>query len=514
LRDDVKALRAERDALGDSVIDDVQRRWIEWRLERKERALQQWQAKLAWLQLDTGGQPKPADASTTPDTTETDTAAARDRAKRLVTIEQDLQRQLFETTHTGADRIKAEHERLVGELGDLATADTSDKVGELIARAGAVRDARLAQLAATETEAAERRRAAGDRIIEGLEAERRALVLTDRQRFIGEAQRRLSAEATDEERRRVRELAGALYDEKQAHEAVRAAAEERDRQLEAGRRIRESLRSAEEAYGVEITELNTLLRQGAIDQETYARAGEEAYERMLAASRDWSAGVVRALRDYGREAGDASRKFEEVTTSALKASEDAWVEWAQTGKLTVTDFFSTLEEAALRAAYQMMVMKPLSGFLGGLLGNLDFDLFGGGGGGGAIYAPSAPHNSAFGLLGHAHAGGMIGGPNAFTLAPAPPRVVRRRAALSRRRCGGRRRGSDCRQAGRGGRVARAAAPRLRLGRRGPDHRPEVLGHEPGGDPRARPWRARGHSRADPRGGGPRHRPGLVGPVPR
>ncbi len=53
LRDDVKALRAERDALGDSVLDDVQRRWIEWRLERKEQAPQQRQAKLAWLQRDT-----------------------------------------------------------------------------------------------------------------------------------------------------------------------------------------------------------------------------------------------------------------------------------------------------------------------------------------------------------------------------------------------------------------------------------------------------------------------------
>ncbi len=39
-------------------------------------------------------------------------------------------------------------------------------------------------------------RAAGDRIIEGLEAERRALALTDRERFVGEALRRLSAEAT------------------------------------------------------------------------------------------------------------------------------------------------------------------------------------------------------------------------------------------------------------------------------------------------------------------------------
>jgi hypothetical protein len=66
-------------------------------------------------------------------------------------------------------------------------------------------------------------------------------------------------------------LAAALYDEKQAHEAVRAAAEERDRQLEAGRRIRDSLRTAEEAYAAEIAELNTLLRAGAIDHPHHHR---------------------------------------------------------------------------------------------------------------------------------------------------------------------------------------------------------------------------------------------------
>ena len=87
LRDDVRSLRAERDALGEGIIDDLRRRWVEWRLDRKSQALQQWQAKLAWLQRDAekakGSLPAPADTTSTPDTIETETKSAEDRSRRL-----------------------------------------------------------------------------------------------------------------------------------------------------------------------------------------------------------------------------------------------------------------------------------------------------------------------------------------------------------------------------------------------------------------------------------------------
>jgi len=354
LREDVRALRAERDALGDGVLDDLRRRYVEWQLERKERALQQWQAKLAWMQRDRSETPAPApaDAGTTSDSIEADVKAAQDRARRIAQIEKNLQRQLFEATHEGADRIKAEYERLVAEMQTLIAPDGSnlEEVGEIMGRAAAVRDARLARLARQEEEAAQRRADANRKIIEGLKAERDALAMTDRERFISQALRRLSAAATDDQRRQVRDLAGALFEEQQAQEAARKAEEDRQKVIEKGRTLRVQLRTAEEAYKTELEEVNELLRAGAIDHETHARATEEAYDRMLRASREWSAGVRRALRDYGDEAGNAARQFEEVTLSALKALEDAWVEWARTGKLSVADFFATLEEAALRAA--------------------------------------------------------------------------------------------------------------------------------------------------------------------
>jgi len=411
LREDVRALRAERDALGDGVLDDIRRRYVEWQLERKERALQQWQAKLAWMQRDQGDgrTPPSTDTGTTSDAIEADIRVVQERARRIAQIEKDLQKQLFDATHEGAGRIRAEYERLVAEMQTLIAPDASnlEKVGEIMAQAAAVRDARLAQLAAQEQEAARRRADANRKIVDGLRAERDELAMTDRARFVSQALRRLSADATDEQRRQVRDLAGALFDEREAIEARNKAEQEAIKLREKGEALTRSLRTAEEAYKAELAELNELLSAGAISQETFARATEDAYDRMLRASQDWSAGVIRALRDYGREAGDAARQFEDVTSSALKASEDAWVEWARTGKLSVGDFFSTLEEAALRAAYRLLIFKPMESFLEGLIGSFSFDFFGSSGGSSTAPILDAP---AYGTGGYAvaHSGGVIG----------------------------------------------------------------------------------------------------------
>jgi len=356
----------DKDALGDGVLDDLRRRYVEWQLERKERALQQWRAKLAWMQRDKGQQPKPAtDAGTTSDSIEADLKTVQDRARRIAQIEKDLQKQLFDATHEGAERIRAEFERLVAEMQTLIAPDGSnlDRVEQIMQDAAALRDARLADFARREEEAAARQRQANQRVIEGLRAERDELAMTDRARFVSQALRRLSAEATDEQRHQVRELAGALFDEQQAIEARNKAEEDTAKLKERGRALTESLRTAEEAYKAELAELNELLAEGAISQETFARATEDAYDRMLRASQDWSAGVTRALRDYGKE-------------------------------------------AALRAAWRLLIFKPMESFLEGLIGSISFDFFG-------SSSPTAPNNGAgpapqYRSIAFAHGGGVVG----------------------------------------------------------------------------------------------------------
>jgi TP901 family phage tail tape measure protein/lambda family phage tail tape measure protein len=406
-RAELQEIARELKELGDVGFLDDPLGWgrkvaLERQLEEKTAVYRQWAAKLAWMQRDKGGTPGPAADSGAPSgSVELDIKAAQDRAKRVSQIEKDLQRQLFTLTHQGADRIRAEYERLAKDVMALLAPDGSNQaeVDALIIQAASVRDAKLARLATKEQKASERIAEANRKVIEGLRAEHDALAMTDRQRFVSQALRRLSAEATDAERGQVRELASALFDEQQAIEARNKAEQEAAKLKEKGRVLTERLRTAEESYKAEIADLNELLKEGAIAQETFARASEDAHDRMLRASREWSAGVIRALRDYADEASNAAKQFEQVTTRSLKAGEDAFVKWATTGKFSAVDLFNTIAEEALRAAYRMAVIKPFSGFLENVFGAIGNNLFGGGG---------TIQDAGGGPVQIAHTGGVIG----------------------------------------------------------------------------------------------------------
>lgn len=407
-RQELQEIARELKEIGDIGFLDDPIAWgrkvaLERRLQERVEQYRQWAAKLAWMQRDDSDSAPAPDSTTTPDTIEADIRSAQDRSRRIAQIETDLQRQLFEATHQGADRIRAEYERLVSEMQGLIEpgGGNLDQVGEIMTRAAAVRDAKLSRLAEQEAEAARRKQAANTRIIEGLRAERDELALTDRQRFISQALRRLSTEATDVERAQVRDLAGALFDEKQAIEARTKAEEDAARIREQGKALTEELRTAEEAYAADVRKLNELLAAGAIDQETFARASERAYDQMLSASQDWSAGVVRALRDYARESSDAAQQFEQATSRALKASEDAFVQWATTGKVSASDLFNSIAEEALRAAYRMAVIKPFGALFEGIFGSIAGSLFGGSSGMVGDFPAPGPVQMA-------HVGGVIG----------------------------------------------------------------------------------------------------------
>ena len=354
------------------------------------------------------------------------------------------------------------------ELQHLIKPDGSnlDEVERLLFGAAAVRDDKLAALARREAETADRRNQANRRILEGLRAEQDALAMTDRQRFVSQASRRLSAEATKEQIAEAARLAGVLYDERKAEaardqaretvaglEAELAALTQTDRQrfisvalrrlsAEAtiterqeverlagalydeqqamnarnearreGEALTERLRTAQEAYADEMARLRELrdLEEGGIDQETFGRASEEAYGRMLRSSREWSDGVRRAIRDYLDDATDAAKTFEQATTRALQASEDAFVEWAMTGKFSAKDLFESIAEEALRAAYRMAVVKPLNDIFGTIFSAIGGSIFGGGIGTTSSGTPMIgdfPTPTGTTML--AHGGGVIG----------------------------------------------------------------------------------------------------------
>ncbi len=400
-------------------------------LREKVAIYRQWAAKLAWMQAE--AEKRRADRAAaaaggdgqTAGTTE-DEKAAQERARRLLQIERSLNNQLFQLRYQGAERIRAEHLKLVTELQHLIKPDGSnlDEVERLLIGAAAVRDDKLAALARREQETADRRARANQRILEGLRAEQDALAMTDRQRFISQALRRLSAEATEARRAEVRALAGALHDEQRAIEARNEAEREANRLRAEGEALTERLRTAQEAYGDEIERLRELLDAGAIDQETFGRASEEAHDRMLRSSREWSDGVRRAIRDYLDDATDAAKTFEQATTRALQAGEDAFVEWAQTGKFSAKDLFNTIAEEALRAAYRMAVVAPLGGIFDTIFGAIGSALAGGTGTV-ATTSSGTPMIGDFptstGPTAFAHTGGVIGR-DAFPTRMVDPRV--------------------------------------------------------------------------------------------
>jgi hypothetical protein len=173
-----------------------------------------------------------------------------------------------------------------------------------------VRDAQLSQLRAKEVDAAEKVRAANERVVASLGAEREALAQTERERFVAQALSRLSAEATAGQRHEVEQLAGALYDEQQALQA-------RQRVMDEGRSAIDRTRTATEQHAAEVQKLNELLAAGAIDQTAYARAVEDANDRALRSSQAWTDGATRFLKDYVAESQDAASATEHAFRPAV-----------------------------------------------------------------------------------------------------------------------------------------------------------------------------------------------------
>jgi hypothetical protein len=185
-----------------TFLDTAQINALQKKIDELSWARDQTQARIAFLEGPPGtGVPAPISALA-PD----DTAGVQDRAKDLERIARELEGALFGITHEGSARIIAEHERRIRRDQAVRARGGSNvqHVDQLIAQSAAVRDAQLSQLRVKEVEAAEKVRAANERVVANLEAEREALAQTERERFVAQALSRLSADATAQQRARGR----------------------------------------------------------------------------------------------------------------------------------------------------------------------------------------------------------------------------------------------------------------------------------------------------------------------
>ena len=308
-------------------------------------------------------------------------------------------------THQGSEKIIAEHVRRVAEVEALRSRDGSnaEEIDRLISKSASVREAQLSQLRAKETAAAEKLRSANEAVVAGLEAERETLSQTERQRFVAQAMSHLSAEAAAEQRREVEGLANALFDEQQALQATQKL-------LEEGRAVTDRTRSATELYATEIERLNPLLQAGAIDQETYSRAVEEANGRQLRSSQAWTDGATRFFQDYVAESQDAAAVTDRALAGAFTGAEDELVSFATKGKFEFRNLADSIVADISRMAVRQTITAPIAGLLQGAFASGEFGLFHDGGIVGAT--PSSTRFADPGVFDQAprfHSGGFAGG---------------------------------------------------------------------------------------------------------
>ena len=161
----------------------------------------------------------------------------------------------------------------------------------------------------------------------------------------------------------------------------------------------EQLREKSGRYGAGLEYVNKLIEQQA---QAWKEAGiPEEYRKQLAeilrleaSTYGWD-GARRAMRSYYADSMNMGRQFENFTSSTLSGLEDAFVDFAMTGKLGFSDLANSIISDLVRIAYQAMVVAPLLEGLaggksggGGLLGGLIGGLLGGGSSAGASMSVS------------------------------------------------------------------------------------------------------------------------------
>ena len=387
---------------------------------------------------------------------------ARIVADQLEEIDQDLDDRLQGLAETRVDKIRAEADAKIKVLEGLKAEaaglgrDTADYDAAILK----VQQWQIAEEAAAEAKgrSSQATRDAIDpneKLIESLSHELEVIELSDRELAIDAALRRLSADATDAQKDKVRELAGALFDEKEAAEAAsqaeevldnlrqkltelnmsagdRAAAEavrqlgenasEADRamadllahQIQDGKDAKsviEATKDAAEKYAEQLEKLNHLLEVGAIDHTTYGKAAAAAYQQMTAASRDWQDGLQSSWAKYVSNATNSAAQVSRVFNDAMSGMEDVFVKFITTGELNFDNLTQRIVEDLARIFWEREIVAPIGT---ALFGN---GQSGGGGdsGGGGLFGELFSGDWFSGLF---HDGGVAGEASTYREMPS------------------------------------------------------------------------------------------------
>lgn len=160
--------------------------------------------------------------------------------------------------------------------------------------------------------------------------------------------KRAGVEVTEQFRAEIAPLVQALQDEKDATERTTEAQQQWQRVLDRGVAITDEMRTAQEIYNDRLVELDELLAAGAISQDTFARATEDARDTLEDASKATETGIDLA-RDLGMTFSSA---FEDAIVNGERFS----------------DVLRGLEQDLIRLITRQLIFAPLASAGENLLG--------------------------------------------------------------------------------------------------------------------------------------------------
>jgi phage-related minor tail protein len=157
---------------------------------------------------------------------------------------------------------------------------------------------------------------------------------------------------------------------------LRRIADEENRIAEAAKR-----RVAEQ-MGDDTSGLDQALAEITAASEVIIQQRQEAAYSVSEQQNSFTAGWARAFAEYAATATNAATQAQNIFGTVTKGIEDAFVNFAKTGKLSVKDLFKSIVETILRSQVQNLLARTFAGAGGGgggsFLGNL-FSAFLGGG---------------------------------------------------------------------------------------------------------------------------------------
>lgn len=192
-------------------------------------------------------------------------------------------------------------------------------------------------------------------------------------------------------------IAGLVFQVMEIERAEKQAAKAK----QDGAAMTKSVMTAEETRAAALAEINRLLAEGAITEETAARARAEADQTLkqsdaerLRSSRDAADGIKRALMDIRDASTDTAQQWEEDIKGMNQTARSAFVDIALGAKTMSEGLQSVLGDLQKRLVgriYDRTIGSLFDGMLDGIFG-------GAGGGVGVVNTPTAT----------LHGGGIVG----------------------------------------------------------------------------------------------------------